>query len=137
VTVRRRTALLVALAAATAVFATAPGWVGAPLRRLAAYHADGPDPLWDVAVDGRALRRAGRLLPDRTTYALYAPAASPLLAGNLKAGAQLFFAPAFPVQSLTDARWLLSYHAGRVVPPGVAPGRVVRVGRGIYLVQLA
>jgi hypothetical protein len=132
-----RLGLLAALAAATAAVAAAPGPLGRPIRGLAAFHADGSDPLWDVPVDAAALRRAGRILPDRTTYAVYAPQAGPVLAGNLKAAGQLFFSPALPVQSVSRARWVLSYRAGRVVPPGVRASRVVRLGSSVYLVRAA
>lgn len=132
-----RAGLVLGLAVATAAVAALPGPLGAPVRRLAAYHADGPDPLWDVPLDGRALRRAGTILPDRTTYVLYAPDARPLLLGNLKAATQLFFTPALPVHGYTQARWVLSYRTQPIVPPGVSPARVIRVGLNVYLVEEA
>jgi hypothetical protein len=131
---RREVLLLVALTVAALLLAVVP-WVRTPLARVANYDGDGPDPVYDAAVDGAAIRRAGDALPDRTTYFLYAPHASPLLAGNLKAAGQLFLSPALPVRDPRAARWILSWGAGGRVPPGVRPGRVIRVGDGVALVE--
>ena len=131
---RREVLLLVALAVAALLLAVVP-WIRTPLSRVANYDGDGPDPVYDTRVDGAAVRRAGEILPDGTTYFLYAPAASPLLAGNLKAAGQLFLSPALPVRDPQAARWILSYGAGGRVPPGVRAGRVIPVGDGVALVE--
>jgi hypothetical protein len=132
---RRELAVLLVLALATAVLAVVPG-LNRPIARLANYEADGPDPLYDANVDGRAIRRAAELLPERTTYVVYAPNADPLLTGNLKAAGQLFFAPALPVRDVADARWVLSYGAERL-PPGVDARRRHALSDGIELVEVA
>jgi hypothetical protein len=48
----------------------------------------------------------------------------PLEHGNLKAAAQLFFAPALPVQDPAAAGWLLTYREKAVVPPGRVRRRI-------------
>jgi hypothetical protein len=108
-----------------------------PIARLANYDADGPDPIYDASVDGEAIRRAAKLLPDRTTYYVHTSPADPLLIGNLKAAGQLFFAPALPVLDPARARWILSYRAESPLPPGLHAERRHRLGEGIYLVQVA
>jgi hypothetical protein len=91
-----------------------PGPLGEPARRLANSEADGKDPQWDRPVDGAALRRAGRAVDSGATYALDAAGADPVLQGNLKAGAQLFLAPALPVRDPRAADFLLRYRDGRL-----------------------
>jgi hypothetical protein len=132
---RREATLLLALAAAATLLALVPG-LNTPVSRLAAYDGDGREPLYDANLDGAAIRRAGELLPDGTTYALYAPDARPLLAGNLKAAAQLFLAPALPLHDPRRAEWVLSYGTGRLLPPGLRPLRVHRLGPGVALVRV-
>jgi hypothetical protein len=132
---RRELAVLLVLALATAVLAVVPG-LNRPIARLANYDADGPDPLYDANVDGRAIRRAAELLPERTTYFIYAPQADPLLTGNLKAAGQLFFAPALPVRDLREARWVLSYGV-ETLPSGLQARRRHRLAEGIELVEVA
>jgi hypothetical protein len=132
---RRELAVLLVLALATAVLALVPG-LNRPIARLANYDADGPDPLYDANVDGRAIRRAAELLPERTTYFIYAPQADPLLTGNLKAAGQLFFAPALPVRDVREARWVLSYGA-ETLPSGLQARRRHRLAESIELVEVA
>jgi hypothetical protein len=132
---RREIVLLAAVGVATLLLAVVP-WVSTPLSRVANYDGDGPDPLYDAAVDAGAIRRAGRLLPDDTTYFLHAPSARPLLAGNLKAAGQLFLAPALPVRDPRNARWVLSYGPGRLLPPGVQAEHVYRLGGDVALVEI-
>ena len=78
-----------------------------PLRRLANVEADSRDPLFDRPLSGDDLRRAGETIPDDSTYFVDAGRADPTLQGNLKASAQLFLAPAFPVTSRERADWIL------------------------------
>jgi hypothetical protein len=92
-----------------AVIAALPG----PGRRLAEIPGDGPDPVYDARLPAERIREVGRRLPDDTTYLLRTPGASPLVAGNLKAAAQVFFAPALPVQDSRLARWDVVYRDGR------------------------
>jgi hypothetical protein len=132
---RREVALVLVLVAATALLAVVPG-LNTPVSRLAAYEGDGREPLYDANVDAGAIRRAGALLRDDATYLLYAPAATPLLAGNLKAAAQLFLAPALPVRDPAAADWVLSYGAEPLLPPGLSARRVARLAPGIALVEV-
>jgi hypothetical protein len=124
-----RAALVVACTLVAAGFALVPDPERSPLGRVAAIDGDGPDPRYDAPVDGAALRRAAELVPDGATYAIVAPSGSPLLVGNLKAAAQLFLAPALPVQDRRRANWLLVY--GRPSPGG----GVRRLGGNLFLVQ--
>jgi hypothetical protein len=133
---RGELALLLGLAVATAVLAVVPG-LNRPIARLANYDADGRDPIYDANVDGDAIRRAAELLPDGTTYYIHTPPDDPLLIGNLKAAGQLFFAPALPVRDAGAARWVLSYGAERLLPPGLRAARRQRLGERIYLVEIA
>lgn len=128
---------MLALAALTAVLAVVPR-VNEPFARLANYDADGPDPIYDAAVDGSVIRRAAELIPDGTTYYIHTAPNDPLLIGNLKAAGQLFFAPALPVQDPLAARWVLSYGAPTLLPDPLrgASRRQQRLGDGIYLVEL-
>jgi len=103
-----------AVAAAILVSPAVPGPLGEPGRRLANTESDGRDPHWDRPLDGEALRRAGEVVPDDVTYVIDAPGEDPVLQGNLKAAAQLFLAPALPVQAPRDAEWVLRYREGRV-----------------------
>ena len=104
---RSATAVGAGLALA-ALLAALPG----PGRRLAEIPGDGPDPVYDVPLPAARIREVGRRLPDETTYLLRTPGATPLVAGNLKAAGQLFFAPALPVQDERAARWDVVYRRG-------------------------
>jgi hypothetical protein len=127
--------LVVALAAIGGLLVPSPA--DSPLGRVASVDADGPDPLWDTPVDGEAVRRAGKLLPDGARYYVWAPAASPLLQGNLKAATQLFLAPALPVRDPAAAEWILSYRASPTLPPGVPAEERLSVGPGVLLARVA
>jgi len=91
-----------------AVVAALPG----PGRRLAEIPGDGPDPVYDVPLPAAQIRAVGRRLPDDSAYILRTPGSTPLVAGNLKAAGQLFFAPALPVQDERAARWEVVYRRG-------------------------
>jgi hypothetical protein len=127
--------IVVALVALAAFLVPSPA--GSPLGRLAGVDADGPDPRWDTPVNGAAVRRAGELLPDDARYFIWAPGATPLLQGNLKAAAQLMVAPAVPVQDPRAAQWVLSYRASPALPPGVGASEISRLDQGIFLVRVA
>lgn len=127
--------ILVALLALGGLVVPSPA--DSPLGRLANVDGDGADPLWDTPVDGTALRRAGEALPDDARYAVWAPTASPLLQGNLKAATQLLFFPALPVQDLAAADWVLSYDASPDLPPQLRASERRPVGRDIVLVRIA
>lgn len=132
---RREVALVVVLAAVTALLAVVPG-LNTPIARLAAYEGDGPEPLYDAPeIDPAAIRRAAELVPDGATFAVYAPTAYPLLAGNLKAAAQLFFLPALPVHDPVRADWILSHGGLQLLPASVRPARVYRLGPELALVE--
>jgi len=134
---KRRLASVSAVALLAVGGLLVPSPANSPLGRLANVDRDGPDPLWDTPVDGAAVRRAGELLPDDARYLLWAPGASPLLQGNLKAATQLMLAPALPVQDPAAAQWVLSYRASPALPPGLRAGEPLSVGRGVFLVRLA
>jgi hypothetical protein len=122
-----RAALVVPCVVVTLLLAVVPSPSDSPLGRLANVEGDGPDPRFDAPLDGDALRRAGRLVPDDETYIAVAPGADPLVQGNLKAAAQLYLAPSLPVQSLERAQWALAYLEAA---PDV-PGR--RLGSNLWL----
>lgn len=109
-----RAAFLAACTLVVAGLALVPSPSRSPLGRVASVDGDGPDPRYDAPVDSVALRRAATIVPEGATYAVFAPGASPLLQGNLKAAAQLFLAPALPVQDVTRADWVLVYGGARV-----------------------
>jgi len=132
-----RPALVLAVVLAALAGLLVPSPANSPLGRLVNIDADAPDPLWDTPVDGAAVRRAGELLPDDARYLLWAPGASPLLQGNLKAATQLMLAPALPVQDPAAAQWVLSYRASPALPPGLRAGEPLSVGPGVFLVRLA
>lgn len=129
---RARFALLAACACVAGVLALVPDPERAPLGRVASIDGDGPDPLYDAPLDGEAIRRAGEIVPGGATYAVFAPGASPLVQGNLKAAAQLFLAPALPVQDQTEADWLLVYGTGIRIPGGA---RLQPLGPNLALVR--
>jgi hypothetical protein len=131
---RREVALLLVLVAAALVLALVP-WLRTPFAQLAAYDGDGPDPRFDADVDGAALRRAGEVVPEGDTYFLFMPGATPLLAGNVKAAAQLFLLPALPVTDPRRARWVLRYGGGGL-PPGLTAGAATELAPGVALVRV-
>ena len=132
-----RLGLILAVVLVALVGLLAPSSADSPLGRLANVDGDGPDPRWDTPVDGAALRRAGALLRDDARYLLWAPNASPLLQGNLKAAAQLMLAPALPVQDPAAAEWVLSYRASPALPTDFASDARVTLARGIFLARVA
>jgi hypothetical protein len=131
---RREVALLLALAVALLLLAAVPG-LNAPFARLAAYEGDGREPMYDADVDAQAVRRAGELVPDDARYYLDMPHVSPLLAGNVKAAAQLFLSPALPVRDPRAAGWVLHY-GGEGFPPGLRPVQTTRLAPGIAVVRV-
>lgn len=114
-----------------------PSPTDSPLGRVASLDRDTRDPVWDTSVDGEAVRSAGELLPDDARYFVWAPGASPLLQGNLKAAAQLFLAPALPVRDAAVAEWVLSYRASPALPRGVDTAERHTFGAGVLLVRVA
>jgi hypothetical protein len=122
-----RVAVLAACSLVVLLLLLVPRASDSPLGRLANVDGDGPDPRFDAPLDPRALRRAGRIVPDDETYLAAAPGADPLLQGNLKAAAQLYLAPSLPVQDLNRAQWVLAYLD--VVPDAPA----VRLGSNLWL----
>jgi hypothetical protein len=122
-----RAGVLGACSLVVVLLTVVPRPADAPLGRVANLEGDGPNPRFDAQLDARALRRAGRLVPDDETYLAAAPEADPLLQGNLKAAAQLYLAPSLPVQSLERAQWVLAYLEGE---PDVQ-GR--RLGSNLWL----
>jgi hypothetical protein len=125
---RLRIAIVVLGAVAVAI---AAGTRFGPLARLANYRADGPGPIYDnPGVDDRILRRAASLLPHDATYGVYG---NPLY--DLQGGALLYFPPALQIAP-ENAQWVLSYRAGRLLPPGLRSLRSYRLADGVYLVRV-
>lgn len=134
----RRLWMAGAVVVLAAVLAVTPG-LRSPVSRLANYDADSADPIYDIAVDGDALRRAGSILPDRDgiSYFVYSPAASGLLIGNIRAAMALYALPALPVQRAESSDWILSYDSPGLVPPGQRPQRVHQLSPRVALVEIA
>jgi hypothetical protein len=124
-----RAALLAACTLVAVLLAFVPAPSDSPVGRLANVDGDGPDPRYDAPLDSGAIRRAGKLVPDDETYAVFAQGADPLLQGNLKAAAQLFLAPSLPVQDLNRAQWVLVYSTR---DPGL---RARDLGTNLWLVH--
>jgi hypothetical protein len=124
-----RAALFGACSLVVLLLALVPRPADSPLGRLANVDGDGPDPRYDAPLDGDAVRRAGRIVPDDDTYGVVVRGGDPLLQGNLKAAAQLFLAPALPVQDLNRAQWVLLYAAS---DPGLD---ATRLGGNLWLVH--
>jgi hypothetical protein len=136
--IRARAALVALVALASLGLAVAPGRLGSPIRRLANYRPDTRDPIYNAAVDARAIRRAGEVLStsSKVTYFIYT-GPYPQLGHDLIGAGLLFFTPARSVPDARDAQWVLSYHAPRLVPPGVRVRSVHRLGPHIFLVRVA
>lgn len=99
--------------AAGLVLAGALAALPGPGRRLVEIPGHGPDPMYDTTLPAERIREVGRRLPDDAVYLLRTPGATPLVAGNLKAAGQLFFAPALPAQDPRVAGWEVAYRGGR------------------------
>ena len=134
---RARLGLVALLTLLTVALALAPGRLSGPIRRLANYDADTRDPIYNAPLDGRAIRRAGAILPDSrgVTYYIHTRP-EPQLGHDLIGAGLLFFLPAVPVPSPFEAQWVLSYDAPTRLPKGVHGERTYRVGKGIYLIRV-
>ena len=134
---RVRLGLVALLALLTAAVAFAPGRLSGPIRRLANYRADTRDPIYNAPIDGRAIRRAGAILPDSrgVTYYIHTRPV-PQLGHDLIGAGLLFFLPAVPVPSPREAQWVLSYDAPTLLPKGVRAEKTYRVGERIYLIRV-
>jgi hypothetical protein len=137
---KARALIVLAVACAATLAATVPRLDG-PVSRLANYRADSADPIWDNSrgprpTDGAALRRAGELLPAHAAYWLDVDQSVPGLQHDVEGAALLFFAPALRVERPADADWVLNYGARPLLPPGLRPERVYRLGAGVALVQV-
>ena len=86
---------------------------------------------------GRAIRRAGAILPDSrgVTYYIHTRPV-PQLGHDLIGAGLLFFLPAVPVPSPREAQWVLSYDAPTLLPKGVRAEKTYRVGERIYLIRV-
>ena len=134
---RVRLGLVALLALLTAAVAFAPGRLSGPIRRLANYRADTRDPIYNAPIDGRAIRRAGAILPDSrgVTYYIHTRPV-PQLGHDLIGAGLLFFLPAVPVPSPREAQWVLSYDAPTRLPKGVRAERAYALGKRIYLIRV-
>jgi hypothetical protein len=134
---RLRLGLVALLVLLTVGVALAPGRLSAPIRRLANYHADTRDPIYNAPLDAQAIRRAGAILPNTrgVTYYIHTRP-EPQLGHDLIGAGLLFFLPALPVPSPFEAQWILSYEAPALLPRGVRAERAYRLGRRIYLIRV-
>ena len=134
---RARAAIVGVLALATLGLALAPRPLSSPIRKLANYRADSREPIYNAAIDARAIRRAGAILPnsDRVTYYIHTRP-EPQLGHDLIGAGLLFFLPARAVPNPREARWVLSYQAPTLVPKGLRAERTYEVGPRIYLVRV-
>ena len=134
---RARLGLVGVLVLVTVGVAVAPGRLSTPVRRLANYRADTKDPIYNFALDPRAIRRAAAILPDsrHTTYYIHTRP-EPQLGHDLIGAGLLFFLPAVPVPSPREAQWVLSYEAPTLLPKGVRAARIYQVGNRIFLIRL-
>ena len=133
-----RIGVVAVLTVLTLALAVAPAPLGSPIRKLANYRADTRDPIFNSpAVEGSALRKGGRILPDSTssTYYIYTRP-DPQLGHDLIGASLLFFLPGRPVPSPAEARWVLSWDAPSRLPAGVDAVRTYRLGERIYLVRI-
>jgi len=112
-----------------------PGSVTWRIRWLRANHTPSADPAWDAPVDGAALRRAAAFVHRGDTYALWWPSSIPQYGHDLPAAGYLYLTPARPAADPRTATWILSYKAGRLVPPGVRAGEKHELAPGIFLVR--
>jgi hypothetical protein len=133
---KQRLVILAVLTVATAAIAAAPHPLSSPIAKLANYRADTGDPIYDTTVDAAALRRAAAVLPDRTTYLIWDDPSNAQLDENLHGATALLFTPALPVSAPDRASWVLSYDAPTLLPKGLEPVRVTRLGPGIALVMV-
>ena len=133
---RARILVVCALAAITTILAVAPRPLSSPIRKLANYKANGADPLWDArpVLDGAAIRRAGELIPDGTTYWIYGPGGQ--YVHDLQGAGFVFFPTALAVGTAREAEYVFSYQRSRLLPAGLVPRRVWQVGDRIFLVRV-
>jgi hypothetical protein len=110
-----------------------------PLERLVNVEADGPGPIYNVPIDVGAIRRARSVLPKDAVYYIHPPAGahSSALFHDILGTAYHYLLPSVPARDLTRARWVLSYQAPTLLPPGVRAARVHRVGNRVFVVELA
>ena len=120
------------------VLAIAPRPLSSPIRKVANYRADSREPIYNYPLDAAAIRRAGAIVSasGRTRYYI-ATRPIPQLGHDLIGAGLLFFTPARSVPDAREAQWVLSYHAPRLVPPGVRVRSVQRLGPHIFLVRVA
>ena len=120
-----------------AALAFAPKPLSSPIRKVANYRADSREPIYNVPLDGRALRRAGRIVSrsgDVPYYIHTRP--EPQLGHDLIGATLLFFLPARPVPHARDAEWVFDYRAPTRLPAGVRAVRTYDLGHGIFLVRV-
>jgi len=120
-----------------AVLAVAPRPFSTPIRKVANYRADSREPIYNVPLDGSALRRAGKIVSASGAVPYYIHTRpEPQLGHDLIGATLLFFLPARPVPNPRDAEWVLDYQAPTRLPPGVLAVRTYDLGDGIFLVRV-
>ena len=118
-----------------AVLAVAPRPFSTPIRKVANYRADSREPIYNVPLDGTALRRAGKIVSASGPVRYYIHTRpEPQLGHDLIGATLLFFLPARPVPSPREADWVFEYQ-----PDAPLPVRAIRtydLGDGIRLLRV-
>jgi hypothetical protein len=124
------------LCAGAALYAS-PGRFPVPVRYLAGYTLDTPDPVTTATVDTHALRRAAALLPRGSLYTIESPAGPLQLGADVRGVARLFFLPSLESADPAHAQWVLRYGVPLRLPPGTRLVRELPVGADVALVEIA
>ena len=132
-----RAAIAAAVFLLALALAFAPRPLSSPIRKVANYRADSREPIYNVPLDGSALRRAGKIVSASGAVPYYIHTRpEPQLGHDLIGATLLFFLPARPVPNPRDAEWVLDYQAPTRLPPGVLAVRTYDLGDGIFLVRV-
>jgi len=132
----RVTLAALVLGVGAALYAS-PGRFPAPIRYLAGYTLDTPDPITTAPVDTQALRRAAAILPPGSVYTVEAPAQPLQLGADVRSVAHLFFLPSLEAADPSQAAWILRYGTPLRLPPGTRMVRTFRLEENVALVELA
>jgi hypothetical protein len=132
-----RAAIAAAVFLLALALAFAPRPLSSPIRKVANYRADSREPIYNVPLDGSALRRAGKIVSASGAVPYYIHTRpEPQLGHDLIGATLLFFLPARPVPNPRDAEWVLDYQAPTRLPPGVWAVRAYDLGHGIFLFRV-
>ena len=130
-----RAAVAGAVFLVAAALAFAPRPLSSPIRKVANYRADSREPIYNVPLDGTALRRAGRIVSASGAVPYYIHTRpEPQLGHDLIGATLLFFLPARPVPNPRDANWVFEYRPDAPLP--VRARRTYDLGNGIRLLRV-